>query len=58
LRRARLRRSDRLPQLDLVAVGVVDPGKAAVALVLAVGVDPDAFALQAVEQGIEVVDDV
>jgi len=32
----------RLPQLDAVAVAVFDPGEFSVALVLALGVDPDA----------------
>ena len=33
----------RLPQFDFVAVGIVDPGEAAVAFVLALRVDADAF---------------
>src|SRR3974390_2482129 len=48
----------RLPQFDFVAVRIVYPGEAAVALVSALRVDLDAFFRQAVEQCIEVVDDV
>jgi hypothetical protein len=49
---------ERLPQLDLVAVRVIDPGEAPVALVLAIRVDAHAAGLQALEQRVEVVDDV
>src|SRR5439155_14331449 len=49
---------ERLPQLDFVAVGIVDPGEAAVAFVLALRVDLDAVFREAVEQRVEVVDDV
>src|SRR5438105_11771626 len=49
---------ERLPQFDLVAVGIVDPGEAAIAFVLALRVDVDAVFRQAVEQCFEVVDDV
>src|ERR1700757_5236299 len=49
---------ERLPQFDFVAVGIVYPGEAAVALVLALRVDADALFRQAVEQRIKVVDDV
>jgi hypothetical protein len=34
---------ERLPQFDLVAVGIVYPGEAAVAFVLTLRVDLDAF---------------
>ena len=34
---------ERLPQFDFVAVGIVYPGEAAVAFVLALRVDADAF---------------
>src|SRR5581483_11226764 len=49
---------DRLPQLDLVPVVVVDPGEAAVALVLPFGVDPDAVFRQPLQQRVEIVHDV
>src|SRR5262245_2455360 len=49
---------ERLPQFDFVAVGIVYPGETAVAFVLALRVDVDAFFRQAVEQCFEVVDDV
>ena len=48
----------RLPQFDFVAVGIVYPGEAAVAFVLAIRINVDAFFRQAVEQCIEVIDDV
>src|SRR5215469_14897837 len=49
---------ERLPQFDFVAVGIVYPGEAAVAFVLALRVDADTFFRQAVEQCFEVIDDV
>jgi len=42
----------RLPQFDFVAVGIVYPGEAAVAFVLALRVDADAFFRQAIEFGV------
>src|SRR5262249_929775 len=48
----------RLPEFDFVAVRIVYPGEAAVAFILALRVDLHAFFRQAVEQCIEVVDDV
>src|SRR5215470_5325316 len=48
----------RLPQFDFVAVRIVDPGESAVAFVLALRVDADAFFRQAIEQCVEVVNDV
>jgi hypothetical protein len=49
---------ERLPEFDLVAVGVVDPGEAAVAVVFALAVDGDAGVAEFGEVGVEVVDDV
>ena len=40
---------ERLPEFDFVAVGIVDPGEAAIAFVLALRVDPDASFREAVE---------
>jgi hypothetical protein len=37
--------SKRLPQFDLVAVGIVDPREPAIVFVLTVGIDLDAFSL-------------
>jgi len=49
---------ERLPEFDFVAVGIVYPGEAAVAFVLALRVDANAFFRQALEQCFEIVDDV
>ena len=49
---------ERLPQFDFVAVGVVDPGEAAVAFVLGLGVDADTRFRQAIKRRVEIVDDV
>jgi hypothetical protein len=57
-RRRLFARIERLPQFDFVAVGIVYPGEAAVAFVLALRIDLDACFRQAIEQCIEVVDDV
>src|SRR5882757_9950841 len=50
--------SQRLPQFDAVAVAVLDPGEAAVAGVLALGIDPDSGSSKLGEQSVEVVDAV
>src|SRR5262245_10483876 len=49
---------ERLPQFDFVAVRIVYPREAAVVCVLALRVDVGALFRQAVEQRVEVVDDV
>src|SRR5262249_5609613 len=43
---------------DFVAVGIVNPGEAAITFVLALGVDLDASFSEAVEQRVYVIDDV
>src|ERR1700674_158401 len=48
----------RLPQFEAVAVAVLDPGEAAVAVVLALGIDPDSGGGKLGEQSVEVVDAV
>src|SRR5579859_3074197 len=53
-----LLRSQRLPEFDLVAVGIVDPGESPVGFVLAFGIDFDAFLFHPVEKCIHVVHDV
>src|SRR6202044_1250030 len=45
----------RLPQFDLVAVGIVDPREPAIICVLALGINLDALFLQPFQQRIEVV---
>src|SRR5258707_2411807 len=50
--------SQRLPQFEAVAVAVLDPGEAAVAGVLALGIDPDSGGSKLGQQGVEVVDAV
>src|SRR4029077_19376594 len=50
--------SQRLPQFDLVAVGIVDPREPAIVCVLALGIDLDALFLQPFKQRIQVVHDV
>src|SRR5205807_10403022 len=45
----------RFPELDAVAFGIHDPGEAAVIVVLALGVNFDAFAAELRQQSIEVV---
>src|ERR1700688_4205777 len=50
--------SQRLPQFEAVAVTVLDPGEAAIAGVLALGIDPDSGRGKLCEQSIEVVDAV
>src|SRR5256885_10447131 len=50
--------SQRLPQFEAVAVGVLDPCEAAVAGVLALGIDPDSGGSKLRKQGVEVVDAV
>src|SRR5262245_38218410 len=52
------RELERLPEFDFVAVGIVDPGEAAVAFILALGVDTDAVFGEAIEESVQVVDDV
>lgn len=47
-----------LPQFNFVAVGIVYPGEATIAFILALRINADACLRQAVEQGIEVIDDV
>src|SRR3954465_44503 len=51
-------RLERLPEFDFVAVGVVDPGEAAVGFVLTLRVNFDAFFLEAIEDSVHIVDDV
>src|SRR6185436_19578704 len=48
----------RLPELNLVPVEVIDPGKATVGFIHTLGVDLDSLFFQAVEQGIQIVHDV
>src|SRR5215470_10559891 len=50
--------SQRLPQFDLVAVGIVDPREPAIVCILALGIDLDALFLQAFKQRIQVIHDV
>src|SRR5947207_1450865 len=50
--------SQALPQFEAVAVAVLDPGEAALAGVLALGVDPDSGGRKLGEQSVEVVDAV
>jgi len=50
--------SQRLPEFEAVAVAVLDPGEAAVAGVLALGIDPDSGGSKLGEQSVEVVDAV
>src|SRR6266545_1687589 len=45
----------RLPQLHAVAIAVLDPGEATVALVLALRIDPDSGRRQRFQQSVEVV---
>src|SRR5262245_33763438 len=49
---------ERLPQFDFVAVGIIYPREVAIAFVLALWVDANAFSRQTVEECVEVVDDV
>src|SRR5580692_12477337 len=50
--------SEGLPECEAVAVAVLDPGEAAVAGVLALGIDPDSGGSKLGEQSVEVVDAV
>src|SRR4029078_3432150 len=49
---------ERLPQFDLVAIGGVNPHEGTVTFILAFWIDVDAFFRQALEQCVQVVDDV
>src|ERR1700722_7936560 len=48
----------RLPELNLVSIRVIDPGKAAVGFIHSLVVNLYALLFQAVEQSVEIVDDV
>src|SRR5580693_7753666 len=48
----------RLPELDLISIQVIDPGKATVGFIRSFGVNLYSLLFQAVEQSIQIVHDV